>query len=194
VAVAEGTLLADVTQGGGGYGDPLEREPALVAADVRRRSVSRRAADVIFGVILGPDREPDEAATAARRAAIRQERRSESPPPAPPDAASSSGPGNAPALHFHETLELVGSGAAAHVRCRRCGQGLGPRTATYKRHALRRDRDLAELSGRPMPDGSAYRAVLREYACPGCATLLQVDVWCPELGGAEDLADIEIER
>ena len=80
------------------------------------------------------------------------------------------------------------------MRCRRCGQGLGPAADNYKRHALRRDRRLDELAGRPMPDGSPYLAVLREYACPGCATLLQVDVWCPSLGGEEDLWDIRIDR
>jgi acetone carboxylase gamma subunit len=75
----------------------------------------------------------------------------------------------------------------------RCAADLGPATANFKAHALRRDRDLEELAGRPMPDDSPYRAVLREYACPGCATLLAVDVWCAELGGYEDLRDITIE-
>ena len=56
-----------------------------------------------------------------------------------------------------------------------------------------RDRSLEELAGRAMPDGSPYLAVLREYACPGCATLLAVDVWCETLGGDEDLLDIALE-
>jgi hypothetical protein len=34
--------------------------------------------------------------------------------------------------------------------------------------------------------------VLREYACPGCATLLAVDVWCETLGGDDDLREIEL--
>ena len=85
-------------------------------------------------------------------------------------------------------------GAAAAVRCRRCGAGLGTAADNYKQHALRRDRSLDELAGRPMPDGSPYLGVLREYACPGCATLLQVDVFVPGLGGDEDLWDIRITR
>ena len=71
--------------------------------------------------------------------------------------------------------------------------GWAPPTGNYKRRALRRDRPLDELAGRPMPDGSPYRAVFREYACPGCATLLQVDEWCPQLGGEEDLWDIQLQ-
>ncbi len=29
--------------------------------------------------------------------------------------------------------------------------------------------------------------------CPGCATLLQMDVFCPGLGGEEDLWDMRVE-
>jgi acetone carboxylase gamma subunit len=76
------------------------------------------------------------------------------------------------------------------VRCVRCATPLGAADANYKAHALRRDRALDELAGRPMPDGSPYLAVFREYACPGCATLLAVDVWCAQLGGDEDLHDV----
>jgi hypothetical protein len=32
-----------------------------------------------------------------------------------------------------------------------------------------------------------------EYICPSCATLLQVDIFCPILGGEEDLWDIRID-
>jgi acetone carboxylase gamma subunit len=43
-----------------------------------------------------------------------------------------------------------------------------------------------------MPDGSPYLAVLREYSCPDCGRLFQVDVWCPDLPGETDLWDIHI--
>lgn len=193
VAIAEGTLLADVTQGGGGYGDPLDREPGAVAGDVRRRAVSAHSARVVYGVVIESDGTADLPSTERLRAEIRAERRRESRPPDSVDESPAPA-ADAPALRFHESLALVGTGTASRVRCRRCGHGLGPRTRDYKRFALRRDRSLEELAGRPMPDRSAYLAVLREYACPGCATLLQVDVWCPSLDGEEDLADIEIDR
>jgi N-methylhydantoinase B len=190
VPVPEGHLLSDFTQGGGGYGDPLDREPEGVARDVRRHIVSRRVAELIYGVRLHEGGEVDAAGTEERRVEIRAERRTgvravTTPPEPTPDG---------PTLRFHEALDIVGRGAGAAVRCRRCGACLGPATDNYKRHALRRDRELAELAGRPTPDGSPYLAVLREYACPGCATLLQVDVWCASLGGEEDLWDIRIAR
>jgi N-methylhydantoinase B len=68
--VAGGTLLRLSVAGGGGWGDPLARDPAAVAGDVRKGLVSREAALADYGVVLDRDGEPDLAATAeARRAA-----------------------------------------------------------------------------------------------------------------------------
>lgn len=57
--------------GGGGYGDPLEREPDKVAADVESRHVSAEAARSIYGVVLSDDGSADAAATDAERRRIR---------------------------------------------------------------------------------------------------------------------------
>jgi acetophenone carboxylase len=56
---------------GGGYGDPLEREPDAVARDVTEDLIDVPVARDIYGVILAEDGGPDEEATAARRAEIR---------------------------------------------------------------------------------------------------------------------------
>jgi N-methylhydantoinase B len=73
--IPAGTLVRVETTGGGGWGDPLEREPALVLLDVVQGKVSEPAARDAYGVVLarGADGEPrlDEAATAARRAELR---------------------------------------------------------------------------------------------------------------------------
>ncbi|MFC1861449.1 hydantoinase B/oxoprolinase family protein, partial [Chloroflexota bacterium] len=45
-------VLSIRTAGGGGYGDPLEREPALVLQDVREDKVSELVARDIYGVII----------------------------------------------------------------------------------------------------------------------------------------------
>jgi N-methylhydantoinase B len=195
VLMPEGQLQADITQGGGGYGDPLLREPERVARDVRRRLVSERIANLLYGVVLDAAGKVDSMATQRRRGQIRDERRTgvrERTVGTPTTTPAEVGVEDGPFLRFHETLEIVGVGPGARVRCRRCGHGHGPAGDNYKRYAVRRDRSLEELADRPMPDGSPYLAVLREYACPGCATLLQVDVWCPDIGGEEDLWDIRI--
>jgi N-methylhydantoinase B len=59
--------------GGGGFGDPLRRDPERVAHDVRNERVSLEAAREQYGVIL--DAGTGTVATAAT-AALRQERRS----------------------------------------------------------------------------------------------------------------------
>jgi N-methylhydantoinase B len=53
--------------GGGGFGDPLARDPSLVAADVRRGLVSAERARSDYGVTLGPDLAVDVAETARQR-------------------------------------------------------------------------------------------------------------------------------
>ena len=66
--LAEGQLLRIVTPGGGGYGDPRRRDPALVAHDVKQGKVSVGAAQDLYGVVCDEAGVVDEAATARRRA------------------------------------------------------------------------------------------------------------------------------
>lgn len=58
--------------GGGGFGDPLCRDPEEVAADVRDGAVSPEAAADVYGVVLRQDGSSDSDASSARR----RERRS----------------------------------------------------------------------------------------------------------------------
>jgi N-methylhydantoinase B len=61
------------TPGGGGYGDPLEREPENVLEDVRNEKVSVRKASEEYGVVLTDDGTAvDEAATQERRQTLRE--------------------------------------------------------------------------------------------------------------------------
>jgi N-methylhydantoinase B len=54
--------------GGGGFGDPLQRDPVLVLRDVRDETVSVEAARNIYGVVLAADgKSVDKAATEQRR-------------------------------------------------------------------------------------------------------------------------------
>jgi N-methylhydantoinase B len=63
-------------QGGAGYGDPLDRDPARVLRDVLNRWVSEEFAHDVYGVVLAADGESvDTAATERRREEIRRWRR-----------------------------------------------------------------------------------------------------------------------
>jgi N-methylhydantoinase B len=76
--IPAGALVRVETTGGGGWGDPLEREPALVLRDVVQGKVSEGAAREAYGVVVvpGDDGEPrvDVEATAAQRSGLRATR------------------------------------------------------------------------------------------------------------------------
>jgi N-methylhydantoinase B len=55
--------------GGGGFGDPMERDPELVAEDVREGYVSPTVAHNVYGVVLTTSGDVDVYATRLRRAA-----------------------------------------------------------------------------------------------------------------------------
>ena len=53
---------------GGGYGNPLEREPEAVLDDVLDELITRDIAETEYGVIITPDLTIDTEATRRRRA------------------------------------------------------------------------------------------------------------------------------
>ena len=74
VPVEAGDKLVFRTAGGGGLGDPLERDPSIVAREVRRGLISESAAEAEYGVVLTEDGSVDESATDDRRAEIEESR------------------------------------------------------------------------------------------------------------------------
>ncbi|WP_068689356.1 hydantoinase B/oxoprolinase family protein [Thermobifida halotolerans] len=54
-AMAAGERFVNRTAGGGGYGDPLDRDPAAVVADVSDGYVSVDAARELYGVVVADD-------------------------------------------------------------------------------------------------------------------------------------------
>jgi N-methylhydantoinase B len=80
--IPAGTLVRIETTGGGGWGDPLEREPELVALDVRQGKVSSAAARREYGVALRPDAEGDPVVDHDATGALRERLRASRPPQA----------------------------------------------------------------------------------------------------------------
>jgi N-methylhydantoinase B len=79
-----GDVVSICAPAGGGYGDPRERDPEKVRADVRAGFVTREKAREQYGVVL-VDGKVDAEATARARAAM----------PAPPSGSFDFGPGRA---------------------------------------------------------------------------------------------------
>jgi N-methylhydantoinase B len=63
------------TGGGGGWGDPLERDAALVATDAAEGLISREAARDLYGVVLRRSMSLDESATQRLRDRLRSRRK-----------------------------------------------------------------------------------------------------------------------
>jgi N-methylhydantoinase B len=80
-----------VAMGGGGYLDPLDRDPGRVLADVISGVVTPGHAAERYGVIVDDAGRVDESATEARRREIREERRATSSPPDPTPHAAGAG-------------------------------------------------------------------------------------------------------
>ncbi|MDW9739859.1 5-oxoprolinase [Sinorhizobium meliloti] len=73
-----GDIFSHAYNGGGGFGDVLERHPIKTAWDVENGFLTREAAEKVFGIILKEDAEgypqADIDATVARRAELRKKR------------------------------------------------------------------------------------------------------------------------
>jgi len=75
MSMKRGDVLRHEQAGPGGWGDPLERDPARVLRDARNELVSLRAAREDYGVVIDPAGwSVDEAATRALRAELRARR------------------------------------------------------------------------------------------------------------------------
>ena len=72
VRVQTGDVVVKISGGGGGVGDPFEREPQQVLNDVRNEMVGVKSAAETYGVVIDPNRwTVDEPATARLRKAHR---------------------------------------------------------------------------------------------------------------------------
>jgi N-methylhydantoinase B len=160
----------------GGFGDPLERDPANVAADVENGDVSEKAAREIYGVVLG-----DERSTERRRAELRARRIQGSPK----RAARLSSP-----VKFLATANLA-LHQGLRYGCAKCATDLGPVSHNYKDYCVRND--LPVEAANPIA-GDPKRFIdplpqFRQFCCPGCGLAIE-----NEIAVADDpvLKDVEI--
>ncbi len=161
-----GDVFAVVNGGGGGVGDPLFRDAALVAKDVRDGYVSEPVAGTLYGVLLDGDKQADLVATVGRRAAIRAERIGGTPK-AQPDTSTGS---------------VFAPLKADNGRwgCSLCGADLGAQTNNWRDSAITRETKISEayeqFGSQVRVAESAEPVVMRENFCPACATAIAVDV------------------
>lgn len=154
--------------GGGGYGDPLDRDPQLVMRDLQNGMITPGPARDIYGVATNGD-QVDLEATRRRRIAIREgrigralngdllERR---------DIPRSG-------YRLGEYLQTARLNGKAIVQCTWCGEALCAADQAWKDRAKMRKSPLAAAGPLRAGNGQFF---LREFFCPGCATVLDVEV------------------
>ena len=169
-------MYAVLWSAAGGFGDPLERDPAKVAADVDNGDVSEKAALEIYGVVLG-----DARATERRRKDIRTRRI---------QGNSKVATKLVTPVKFLATENLAIHGNMRYG-CAKCATDLGPVSHNYKDHCVRNDLPIQACN--PIV-GDPRRFIdplpqFRQFCCPGCGLAIE-----NEIAIAEDplLKDVEI--
>ena len=153
-----GDVLAYSFQGGGGFGDPIRRDPARVARDVHNGFVTPHWASALYGVVVRGGT-VDAEATRTRRREIRTERLGGlSPRIEPPQDGA-----------MAAVCPRIDNG---NFRCI-CGNDFGSATEDWKPRARRRVLP-AQACG---PHLTLHAELeLREFVCGECGTQLEVEV------------------
>jgi N-methylhydantoinase B len=179
--LATGDVMKMVCCGGGGYGDPIEREPDRVADDVAAGYVSAASGFTVYGVALRDDGRVDGEATRARREEIRSERRTWTPVAErfgrPGDESFTAATGEPPRFVHEYVTARDDAGRRRVLACARCDMVLSDYRASYKDGLL-----VSETGVEILPrveDPSFFLdedMVLRRYCCPCCQVLMTVEI------------------
>lgn len=154
--------------GGGGYGDPLDRETDLVLKDLLNGLISEAAAHDVYGVIVDPQRKVvDAAATAEQRLALRAQRLGNKTPSQIPNRAAVAHTDR----RINEYLQVVHQGEKHAVQCTWCSAILCDAHAQWKTEVVQRKSPLSAAGA--LRESSDY--FLLEFFCPNCGTALDVD-------------------
>lgn len=166
--IKRGEIVNVRLQNGGGYGDPLDREPARVLRDLLDGAVTTATGRDIYGVVLDGDA-VDEAATTARREQLRDERRAAMVAPTGDDGSRAEIAAGA----WGDSLRFVGTGDASRVHCAHCDHELGRAGADWR--ALTGTVALRPEQASPLISVHD-ELVVHQHICPSCAASLWVDV------------------
>ncbi|WP_158290088.1 hydantoinase B/oxoprolinase family protein [Ramlibacter sp. WS9] len=169
---------------GGGWGDPLRRDPSLVTLDVVNGVFSEAVAKTIFGVVVANGR-LDERATAERRRFIRESRLQWSAPRALPMKRQFDKKEGVKAI-VGDVARLQRGVDGAFFVCESCDTAVAPADENWKDYARQHVAQPSDLGPRVKIH---HDLEVVEHACPHCAQLLDVEV---RRKGEASLFDIQV--
>ena len=189
-------VYAVIWSAGGGFGDPIERDPERVRDDVfEQAAVSKQAAKAIYGVVFKRDESIDTKATAKLRESIRQKRMGY-------QGGTSKLRKAAPELELRSVTENLAiykpnqakltqavekaarskgnlpSKPESRWCCRACRTDLGLITTNYKLACRRHDAPIQSANPN-IGDWRRYiddEPVFRQFFCPGCGRLIENEI------------------
>jgi N-methylhydantoinase B len=169
--IAGNDILYERLPGGGGYGDPLDRDPELVLNDVLQGLVTNGPARDIYGVVIDlKNNKVDVEATRKQRLALRKERLGGKEPQVDVRKRADIPPSG---RRLGEYLQVAGTGKQSFIQCTWCGRKICLADVQWKDNVVRRKVSVAE-SGPLRRDSGLF--FMLEFFCPSCATQLDVDV------------------
>ncbi|MBI3801350.1 MAG: hydantoinase B/oxoprolinase family protein [Deltaproteobacteria bacterium] len=157
--------------GAGGYGDPLERDPAHVVLDLQRGSVTPEWAYEAYGVVLDRQMQVDMQATERRRAKLRKARLGKAARPARQKIDPTQ------ARRIAEGLLLTDG----RIACSKCNREICQVSENYKLHCAVTERPVTAANAHILPPKIYVddKMVFRSYACPSCGLLIQMEIARP---------------
>jgi len=177
-----GDVIVGMAPGGGGYGDPLEREPWRVVKDTALGYVSAETARQVYGVVFNQSGEADEAATGELRKQVRTERAGwplarqllqDGPEPLAPSTPAT----GEPPQSVHEYVVARDEGDFRVLACSCCNHVLGDYKAEYKLGLLAHEGSATLIPTTSDPGEFLDEPIVfRRFCCPGCQVLMATEI------------------
>lgn len=154
--------------GGGGFGDPFDRNPEDIEQDLEDFAITPDAAKEIYGAILDSHGQVDIDGTRAERARVRRGRVNGGAALRKGELVFEAGAG----------LNILRDDKGEYWACSKCSGDLGPLTANYKEACIREDKEVS--SSNPLiGDPSRFiddPVVFRQFYCRSCGCLLDNEI------------------
>lgn len=174
-----GDIVQYTWQGGGGYGDPLQRNVDEVLVDIEQGHIGETRAKEIYGVIVGEAPEQTE----ERRESMRRERLQRATPPEQTKVSAADGESTV-LTRFGGGLVLSQStGTELYFACE-CGHTFCRAHENWKEHAA-----WHSLLSEELPQGIRLHSTMElvEYLCPACGRRHALDVKERDIAPLHDL-------
>lgn len=158
--------------GGGGFGDPMDRDPEDVQSDLDDLAVTAQAALQIYGAVVDPESgKVDPAATVELRSKVCAQR------VARHGRRSVRREGDL-LVEASPYLSVKADAAGAFWACAKCSADLGPLAANYKDGCLH-ENEAVQQSNPLVGDPANFiddKVEFRRFFCPGCGAQIENEI------------------